>query len=445
MKKIITYFWNFLHSTTLKTYLLKTVITLSVFIPCLYYDVNTWPLTSIMIVFMIAEFSTTSVFWLMLSGIQRQFNSNTELMTLFYLFLIILAIKFIFKLMKKEINYKSKIFTINVILFIIFSVIVITPLSLTYSFLSASNMVLFILLFLLLFCLKKDIDISSLLFNFFIYVITVSLFILIFENHFYFATAFSITFDEKQYYRFNAFMQNPNLTTAILHVALTAWFVLYKKEKLKKPIYFFGLFAILSFIFLTISKTSAFVLLFFFIFVIIENLAKTIKLKDKKMLLELVYYFISLASSCLICFNHVGALYTRIFLTENDVLYEPGLDNLTTGRVVMYDNYLKTVFSSPRTILFGHGHNSLVHNVFIDFLYRIGFIPSLLIASMFIVSIIPYIKKIKFYSICTFLIIFLTYNSIGTTSIKHLHLYIVAYLSLYFSSLNETNSTKKST
>ena len=60
-----------------------------------------------------------------------------------------------------------------------------------------------------------------------------------------------------------------------------------------------------------------------------------------------------------------------------------GTNELTTGRIDLWKLYIKHIFSSVRGLLVGDGFNALslgkaVHNTYIDFIYRFGFIGSAL-------------------------------------------------------------------
>ncbi|MBE7076664.1 MAG: hypothetical protein E7374_02100 [Clostridiales bacterium] len=442
MKSILKNIWKFLNGKSTKIYIAKLLMIVSVYIPSIFYKHFSYATVGLAVLFILCEFSTSSILWLVITALNRAYLSDNQMMIVYTIFTIVLFIKFIFQLRKKEINYKSKYFLTICSLFLLFTIFVMFPFSKYYNFSNALRTEILILMLILLFSQRKNINIYNLFLSFFIYVILVSCFMLALQNYIEGATHYKCWFNNNLYVRLDAFLGNPNFGTAIMLVALSAWIVLYKKGLLKKYVYFFGLFAISSFIILTISKTGAIILTLLIIYVVTESIILTIKTKDKKHLYEILFYFVSILTACLVCFNHTGAILNRFFGNHQSSHYEPGLDTLTTGRVGLLKKYLKDIFSSPRTFLFGHCGVSIVHNVFIDYIYRVGLIPTIILGIMLVMSIDPFFKQIKPYGIIASLIVILTYCTIGSTSLKHLQLYIVGYLTIYFSA--QPNNQKSS-
>ena len=142
---------------------------------------------------------------------------------------------------------------------------------------------------------------------------------------------------------------------------------------------------------------------------VVENIIVTIKTKNAKHLMELVYYLVTLLIACAICWKYVDAMYQRIFNPRagwwNDEDSNT-MSNLTTGRSELWMGYLKAIFSDWRIFLFGSGVKSWfgyigtsAHSMPIEYLYKYGIIVVMILLAIFVIGfkivVILYAKKLS--------------------------------------------------
>ena len=183
----------------------------------------------------------------------------------------------------------------------------------------------------------------------------------------------------EQISRFAGMYPDPNYYSINVIISLCLIVILnYKKELSAVPTMFLGSLLVM-FAILTVSK-SAFLMLLWPLVLLLYAKVKTRK------------YFVVLCViiGCVVTASEVFAGNIEIF---NDVLYRldqaSDANSLTTGRSNIWLEYLSYLVTNPRALLFGSGfgaglvNSHAAHNTYIDMLYYLGLIGSVLLAHIF--------------------------------------------------------------
>lgn len=163
-------------------------------------------------------------------------------------------------------------------------------------------------------------------------------------------------------YRFTALYSDPNYLSKTLIVLCVSLFILIQQKRIKSIYWFF----ILSFIVFgtqTISKS------FFLMLAIVLLIFTVISIKNKHYGIVIVILL-----SCVII---VGlCVLNKITIFDNILIRLTSSDDLTTGRVDIWEDYIAVLIKNPVNLLFGFGiSNSLElmsHNTYLEFLYHYG-------------------------------------------------------------------------
>lgn len=184
--------------------------------------------------------------------------------------------------------------------------------------------------------------------------------------------------------RFTGLNGDPNYYSVNIVLAFSLLFSFYYKKDISK-ILFWGLFGALSY-FGLLTYSKSFLLMFAFICVILLWL--TFKTQD-----ALGFGLMLSMGACMIVLalkeGSVVNLTLERLLSAND------LSELTTNRSTIWKNYVKYLLGSPKVLLFGDGlalsgangagvEGANAHNAYIDVVYRIGFVGTILLVFCFI-------------------------------------------------------------
>lgn len=179
--------------------------------------------------------------------------------------------------------------------------------------------------------------------------------------------------------RFRAFINNTNYLYMRAMFVLTYYMYRYLNKRIS-GIKFGIIYALLAVItFSTISKTGiAMLMLFsliFFILFLIQDFKKRIKIAAFLLIIAVCF--------CVFCNKFILIVWNRFasaFESKNI------LGSLLTGRDIIWEKYIKAIFSSPFTALFGHGMlteqifiaeifgPTETHNFYLFLLYRFGIV-----------------------------------------------------------------------
>jgi len=430
--------FKFLCDKDLKTRAIKFAIAL--LFMCLGY-VNSFFVYiafSLCVIYLFCEFSMDSIFWVCFLAIAIR-SQAFLIYAIMWVMIIILSIKFVLDLKNKKINYKNWRFITISALFLALILLLLLPLCKVYNFIYQFGAFTLFILATLGLVYVKEINFKNLF-------ILLPILCAVLCVCYHLLSLFDIVhclYEAKSSYgnlgRFDPIYADPNFTGAALIGAISCWFVAYKKNYITKQPYFVVLTILFIFSIMTISKATLLILAVFALFVLIDNVVTTIKTKNPKNLLELVYYAIALIVTLIICFQYVDAMYQRLFnpssgwWTEGD---ETGLATLTTGRTDLWRVYLEGIFSSPQTLLFGFGgkapliSQAAAHNTPLDYVFRFGVLPTAILVAIFIIAAIPYLKKIKLYNFVPVILLTGIFCSLGSTNSKYIWVFVISFMTL---------------
>lgn len=394
------------------------------------------------IIYTMFEFSADSILWSVLTTIYASYTLTSLITILMWVYVGVLIVKLILDIVHKKLKLKNwRIITLFSILTVLI-ILLLLPLCATYKFYSQFNKIVLFFTIILSILYIKDIKIKNFLILFTISVLTLCgvFYILnIFIDDLVKVVIFQ-AYSKGSLNRFTVFYDDPNFTGSIIICAILAWFIAYKKELINKYLYFAVLCVLGIFEIMTISKACFLVLLLLGSYIVIENVIITIKTKNAKHLLELLFYIGVLLIVCSICWKYMDATYQRFFnpgggwWTEGEK--NTAMSNLTTGRSVLWKDYLLAIFSSWRLFFFGAGaaanliSRGSVHSMPISYLYFYGILNTLLIVAMLIVLVIPHLKHAKPFNFVPLIVLSALFCSIGGISIKYLFVFMIILIPL---------------
>ncbi len=450
LKKACKGTFNILKSSELKARLTKLSLVLCLLFITYFVPAFRWVMLAVLSVYIACEYSASSLIWVALGAVTIPYTNLVGDVGLYFILmgeiLAVYAVKIIVKLIKKEYKFSGWQFITLSCLYFAFSLILLLPLAETYSFGSQLSLWYFVTFLMGTLLFIKEIDVKNFLFSLVVTLIGICLSFLIagmFKVGL--GTTFGAHYSKGMVYRFMPFQADPNFSCGILLIGIMALFILYKQKRVNRPVYF-SLLTILGLFYLrTLSKAGILVLSVFALYVIIDIIVASIKAKNSKLMLELVWYVLALGLVCLIEWQFVDALFNRLTGTQegwwNQDAGSNAVDNLTTGRATLWIGYLKAIFTTPRILLFGAGMKApyisqgAAHSTPIAYLYRIGLIEVLILVAIFIVNAIPYIKKAKLFNFVPLVLITMFYCSVGSPSSKHMLIYIVSFMTLCYTGL----------
>ena len=437
---------RFLHSTDFKSKCIKLAILLCFMILGFVAEAFIYIAFASCVLYVLFEYSADSLFWIIIAAVYMPYDNASLTFILMWMLSAILLIKLIIDLKNKRINFKSWYLITIISLFGAICLMVLLPLSKTYKFGSQLNKFALFSLVVLGLIYIKEIKVKNMLLLFASAVAILGLMYYVFTQCNIITTGYMAKYSKGQILRFSPFSNDPNFSGAILICAIMAWFIAYKKEFINKYIYFGGMTIGGILVLMTISKATYFIIALFGLYVLIENIVITIKTKNAKHLLELVYYLGALLIASIICWKYIDSMYQRIFNPSsgwwNEGKQDAGLSNLTTGRTDLWIAYLKVIFNSPQILLFGAGAdadyigNGAAHSMPLDYLYRYGILTVIVLVALFIVAVLPYLKKTKPYNFVPLICITGIFCSIGSVSAKYIYIFTIMFITLSCNSLN---------
>ena len=455
--------FKFLNSTDFKSKCIKLAVLLVFMALGFIAEVFIYLAFASCVLYILCEHSTDSLLWIIITAVYMPYDNASLIFILMWMLSAILLIKLIIDLKNKKIDFKSwYIITILALLGAI-CLILLLPLCKTYSFGSQFNKLCLFLLVVLGLIYVREINVRNILLLFASAVAILGVVYYIFTQCNIITTGYMADYSKGQILRFSPFSNDPNFSGAIIICAIMAWFIAYKRNLMNRYVYFGGLTIGGILILMTISKACYFIVALFGMYVVIENIVITIKTKNAKHLLELVYYLGALLIASVICWKYIDSMYQRIFnpgegwWTQGEM--DTAVSNLTTGRSVLWKEYLITIFSSWQMALFGAGAGAgfvsrgSAHSMPLDYLYRYGIIIVMLLVALFIVAILPYLRKTKPYNFVPLICITGIFCSIGSVSAKYIYLFAIVFVTLCCNGItslqesteatNKTNTSKK--
>ena len=287
-----------------------------------------------------------------------------------------------------------------------------------------------------LFLVRKDIDIKHVLLTLFsgilASVVTAGCYILI--GSYNPNIMYSVN-------RFGAFFRNINTLSVYCTVCASSFIVLLLTEKVEFKKYFY--IPIITTFMGLLTYSKAFIVVTVILYAI-WILLSFIKSKNKKR-------FILISAVALVVFvlvlilsiDYLIAIYNRFTSGGHSSI----MDNLTTGRIDIWKQYIDRWLKSPITFLFGNGYTSqkistkqYEHSIYIAFLYQFGIVGTALIISTLVWTLKKNSKLQKNFS-CYIPLILLMVNGIVSNLSGIMCTCLVWFMAFYFTTM-ETDTVK---
>ena len=447
---------KFLTSKDLKVKFIKLAILLFFMSLGLLSDIFVCMVFILCSIYTICEFSADSLIWTLLTAVYMLYSCAGFTFFVMWVFIGVLLLKLVLDLINKKISLKSWRFITIFSLFASLCLLILLPLCKSYVFSTQLNKFSLFALVVLALVYINEINIKNTLLLFVSMVCVMGLVNFIFNQFGLGSTIYKAYYSNGILVRFSPFSEDPNFSGAIIICAIMSWFVAYKKEYINKYLYFGGLTVLGMYLLMTISKACYFIIAIFALYVIVENIVISVKTKNPKHLIELAYYLGVLLIACAICWRYIDSMCQRILNPAeawwNEGRDDAGLSNLTTGRVDLWLGYLQAIFGSVRILLFGAGTvaeyvgHGATHSMPLDYLYRYGLLVVLVLIALFIVAVLPYLKKAKPYNYVPLICITGIYCSIGSVSVKYIYAFTIIFITLCcngIEALKEANQSNK--
>ena len=176
--------------------------------------------------------------------------------------------------------------------------------------------------------------------------------------------AYEISFDT---YRFTALYSDPNYLSKTLIVLCISLFVLIQQGAIG-PKYYVLIALLIGFGFQTISKS------FFLMLIVLIILSFAISIRTGR-------WGTTLAIALFCAIVVVLLMHGRISVFDSFLERITSTNDVTTGRVEIWKDYISAIFSNPINLLFGFGIGStpkhMAHNTYLELLYTYGIFGSL--------------------------------------------------------------------
>ncbi len=248
-----------------------------------------------------------------------------------------------------------------------------------------------VLLLSILVSIGKEIKFEKIAVFYILGIVTSSVFGMVVQNSATFlAYAKEIYMDAVGYSRFCGLRGDPNYYSIDVIVAILLLLALRKRGTVSKDV-FWVLFAVLSaFGVLTLSKS--FILIYIIVFI-----ASSIIVFQEKNPIEMILLVAALFVVLMVGFSSDGPLSQVLERIRNaDDMY-----SLTSGRSKIWEDYLAFLGSDAGALIFGSGitcgtlNGRGTHNFFLESLYYLGIIGTLVLLGCFIVALKGSSEKIK--------------------------------------------------
>ncbi len=234
--------------------------------------------------------------------------------------------------------------------------------------------------------------------------------------------------------RFEALCLNPNILHIYTTIALSILIFLFSKKQCSNKL-FFPLFTALSIIgVLTQSKAFivCYVLLLIYLTIVILRNSKLIGFTF------IGVFLFCLGLGLLLFTDSITSVFHRFF----NAVGSSSIDKIFTGRISVWQSYLKVWLASPITTIFGCrvSYENLTsiaihpHNDYIYFLYRFGIVGTLLVIAT-LVSFVIYSKNkknFKFSNLLPFAICLILSFEECITGLLFLPLYVICACLLFY-------------
>lgn len=191
--------------------------------------------------------------------------------------------------------------------------------------------------------------------------------------------------------------ENPNALQIHCSFALALLILAYLKEGINKHT-FYGLFLLISCCgFATMSKAFLIVFVILFIVLVLFKLCNYYNYGDRESFHEVIAIFVCTLFCCILFEDLIVKLIMRFFDTNDGDF----LNSLLTGRLSLWEKYLKAWSLNLQTIFFGCGVTSNYpismgpHNNYIDILYKFGILGTVLILINLVLGIVIKSQKCK--------------------------------------------------
>lgn len=432
--------FKFLSGKDFKTKFIKLAIILCLMFATFMNGYFAYGFLGVCAIYIAFEFSADSILWLAILCTKAQHINTNYIYILLIELLIILLIKFIRDIINKKIDCKNLRFIAICSIWLLVALLMLLPFATHYRFLSQIKRLVFFTTLILGVFYIKEINIKDLFILFTIsVVINVMLYVAAITINEQLQPQFPTQYSKGVVHRFSPFYADPNFTGGILICAITSWFVTYRKKWINQHTYFVGLLFLGMFSIMTISKATYLTIALFGLYVVIENVVITVRTKNPRHLLELVYYLGVVLAACVIQWKYVDAFCQRIIHPEMGVISGntdvTNINNITTGRLDIWKAYFTEMFGSWRILLFGAGMGAPwvvrpEHSMLIGYLYRGGLLVCGALVTIFIISAWPYLKKCKVYSIIPLICITGIYGSIGSPSAQYIYVFVIEFLAI---------------
>lgn len=437
--------FDFLHNKDLKNRLIKLCIVLGLtFLAELNSNIEIVAKCT-MLAFVIFEWSPSSIVWVCVAGFYSGTIGGT-VNWLIYAMCIILAIRFILECMAKKVNFKDwKLITIS-ILYVLIVLLMLLPLSTEYKFSSQFSRIPLFTLIVFMVYYVKEINIRDLLFISAISVVAGCFALSLAGTCKPYEAGFKIQYSKGWVNRYAVFMEDPNFTGSILLGGIASAYILHRREKINCMLYYI-LVAMLGFFTLrTLSKATMLMLGVLALYILIENIVRFIKTKNKQYLIELGVYLGLALIVCAIEWKYVDAFVGRFFRNTTGWWSDSGngaIDEITTGRFSLWKMYLEEIFGSARIFLFGAGIDSALlegcsaHSMPITYVWKCGALVCLMLLAITVIGCIPYLKKCKPYNFIPMIIIFGIMCSLGSTLNRYFYVFAIPFLTIVWDGVEQ--------
>ncbi len=187
--------------------------------------------------------------------------------------------------------------------------------------------------------------------------------------------------------RFAGVFIDPNYYSIFLLLSLISLIVLKSDNKIQSVFFYLEFISLALFGALTGSKS-------FFLFFLLIIFYQIMELINKRKFFKIFFLILFLFFSLTYIERENIGIFELVLKRLNTV---KDVNSLTTGRLNIWTNYIKYIFSDIKVILFGKGLDNLLlgrstHNIILETIYNCGIIGLFLII-MFFISILFNLKR----------------------------------------------------
>lgn len=241
---------------------------------------------------------------------------------------------------------------------------------------------------LLLFLMIRNMNISSYksIMLFFILGLLISSILALFSEsipHFYdFVKEVRYNDETTTYNRFTGLQGDPNYFSINVIISILLLLVLFVKNELKSLVFWILFITLSVFGILTLSKS--FILMYGLV-----SLYLIIRILKKKKVINIILVF-AFIIGVLLLLNKEGSILNVLM---NRLLEADNMSELTTGRVVHYEEYFNHIVNNTNVLLFGSGLNvgplneAGSHNFYLESIYYLGIFGTIVLVVNILIGI----------------------------------------------------------